>query len=153
MPDDENMMFRKIRNGIEIGVAPMLYGYNIKAGLVGDNSYWLDYSAGTDIKEVEDLYSLIISIINKRMDEFDADPACDLSIRSIAFHTFKDFPRQEVKPMCNDQIDEMCGKEIISIKLPCLPARKVRHTLEYHFEQFEMINNMGGFDDLLGSEE
>ena len=43
-PDDKDMMFRKVRDGIEIGIAPMMYGYNIKAGILGDNTYWIDYS-------------------------------------------------------------------------------------------------------------
>lgn len=150
-PDDKNMIFRKIRNGIEIGIAPMMYGYNIKAGIIGDNTYWLDYSAGVNPNEVEDLYSLIISIMNKRIDELTHTK----DVRELAYLTFQDFPRQKTKPMCNDhecfmKINDLCGPEIISIKLPNLASKKVRHVLEFMPDHFDMINRMGGFDDLLG---
>lgn len=156
-PDDEDMIFKQISNGLEIGVAPMIYGYNIKAGIVGDGSYWIDYSIGTSQGEVEDIYSLIITIINKRISEYlmmcvvNGVP-CD--VRSMASFIFNDFPAQKVKPMYNDhktfmELSNMCGPNIINIKLPNLGARKVAHVLKNHPSSFEMLANMGTFDDLI----
>ena len=157
LPDNQDMIFRKVRNNIEIGIAPMMYGYNIRANILGEGSCWIDYSAGSSLKEVEDLYSLIISIINKRMDENFPGFTIFNNVRSLAHDIFQDFPRQHIKPMCNDhecfmKLDEMCGPEIISIKLPNLPARKVKHILDYNHEAFDMVNRLGGFDDLLGED-
>ena len=151
-PDDENMIFRKIRDGIEVGVYPVLFGYRIRAGVIGDGGVWLDYCAGNDLKEVENIYSLVISIMNNRIDEFNSMPG--KLDRERAFYTFNDFPRQQVKPMFNDfecfmKLSEMCGSEIISIHLPNLAARKVRHTLTYHGEAFQTMVDMGSFNALL----
>ena len=99
--------------------------------------------------------------MNKRIDDLLIllrETQHPKDVRELAYLTFMDFPRQQTKPMCNDhecfmKLNELCGPEIISIKLPCLSARKVRHVLEFNPEQFDMINRMGGFDDLLGSED
>lgn len=161
LPDNEDMIFRQVRENIEIGVAPMIYGYRIRANILGEGSCWIDYCAGSDVKEVENIYSLVISIMNKRMDEFNPGSlpeqlgiSNDIVIRQRASHTFKDFPRQNVKPMFNDfecfmKLSEMCGPEIISMHLPNLAARKTRHVLTYNLEVFDTLNKMGGFDDLL----
>ena len=149
-PDDENMIFRKIRDGIEVGVYPVLFGYRIRAGIIGDGAGCIDYCAGNDLKEVENIYSLVISIMNKLMDE-----GIFLGVRDAAYHIF---PRQQVKPMFNDfecfmKLSELCGPEIISIHLPNLAARKVRHTLTYHGSAFQTLVDMGSFDDLLDGED
>lgn len=75
-------------------------------------------------------------------------------VRSMASFIFNDFPIQEVKPMCNDhktfmKLSDMCGPNIINIKLPNLGARKVVHVLKNHPSSFEMLANMGTFDDLI----
>jgi len=158
-PDDENLIFRKVRNGIEVGVYPVIFGYRIRAGIVGDGFCHLDYCAGADLKEVENIYSLVISIMNNKMDAMINEANEIPSIRDVSHFTFKDFPRQHVKPMFNDHecfmaLAEMCGPEIISVKLPNLAARKVKHTLDYSGPGvFEMLNNMGGFDDLIEKED
>jgi hypothetical protein len=108
--DDENLIFRKIRGNIEIGICPMLYSFRIRAGVVGEGYCWLDYDAGKTIKEIEDVYSLVLSIINKRMDDNVSKP----------HEIFRDFPRQQRKPMildydCFIKLSEMCGPEILSI--------------------------------------
>lgn len=138
----------------------MMYGYNIRANIEGEGSCWIDYSAGSDVKEVEDVYSLIISIMNKRIDDLlikSRENQYPKDVRELAFETFKDFPRQKRKPMCNDHetfmaLNDLCGTEIIVVKLPNLAARRVRHVLTYNASIFQSMINMGGFDDLIESE-
>jgi hypothetical protein len=150
--DDSNMFFRQIRNNIEIGIAPMMYGYRIRTSIVGENTCWIDYCAGPDQKEAENIYSLVISIMNKRMDEF-----IGTDTRDLAYYIFNDFPKQNRKPMVNDmecfmKLCELCGPEIISIKLPNIHARKVRHIAINEPASFDLINSLGGFDDLLNED-
>lgn len=152
-PDDINMMFRQIRDCIEIGVYPMLYGYRVRAGIVGDNCCHLDYCAGPDQKEVENVYSLVISIVNKKLDELESEQT-EISLREKAYLVFKDFPEQKRKPMINDfecfmKLSELCGSEIISVKLPNLASRKVRFILQTNPSAFETVVQLGGFDDLI----
>ena len=151
-PDDENMIFRQVLNGLEIGVYPVMFGFRIRAGVIGDGWCDLDYCAGNDIKEVENIYSLCISIMNKRITEF---PLADQTApKYLANMVFQNFPIQKVKPMFNDHpcfmaLAEICGPEIISIKLPNLHAKKVKHVLDYQPNIFQAMINMGGFDGLI----
>jgi hypothetical protein len=151
-PEDENMIFRKVLNGLEIGVYPVMFGFRIRAGIVGEGWCHLDYCAGNDQKEVENIYSLCISIMNKRITEFPFDD--QTSSHDLAYVVFKDFPVQNVKPMFNDHpcfmtLAEMCGPEIISIKLPNLHAKKIKHVLDFQPSMFQTMINMGGFDGLV----
>ncbi len=122
--DNEDMIFRKVRDNIEIGICPMLSSFRIRAGVIGEGYCWIDYDAGKNINEIENIYSLCISIINKRMDSLDKIPA------NIIFH---DFPRQIKKPMvldheCFMNLDLLCGPEIISIRIKPeeLQERKIK---------------------------
>lgn len=113
--DDENLIFRKVRDNIEIGICPMLYSFRIRAGVIGDGFCYIDYDAGKSIKEIENIYSLVLSIISKRMD---GTP--NIGPREKTAIIFKDFPQQKRKPMtldheCFIKLDEMCGPEILSI--------------------------------------
>jgi hypothetical protein len=114
--DDENLIFRKVRGNIEIGICPMMYSFRIRAGVVGEGHCWIDYDAGKSVKEIEDVYSLALSIINQRMNL----PGQSENKQERAYNIFKDFPRQERKPMALDhecfmKLSDLCGPEVMSI--------------------------------------
>lgn len=148
--DDENLIFRKVRDNIEIGICPMLYSFRIRAGVIGDGYCYLDYDAGKSIKEIEDVYSLVLSAISKRMDS---------GITQAPF-IFKDFPIQSRRPMANDhecflKLDELCGQEILSIyQLNIkeeLQIRKIKWAVETgdktnNPEFMALMSRMGFFD-------
>lgn len=128
--DDENLIFRKVRGDIEIGICPMLYSFRIRAGVVGAGHCWIDYDAGKSIKEIEDVYSLVLSIMNQKMNLPQAE-----NKQQRAYDIFKDFPKQVRKPMANDHecfmaLSDLCGPEVMSIyKLNIkeeLQARKIK---------------------------
>lgn len=158
--DDENLIFRKVRGDIEIGICPMLYSFRIRAGVIGDGYVYVDYDAGKDVKDIEMVYGLVLSIISKRMDEMEKG----LHKREMAHRVFKDFPIQERKPMtldpdCFNKLDEMCGPEIISIyRLNIkeeIQKRKIQWAITTEDKMkpdfIAMLARMGFFDDLLSS--
>ena len=140
-PADINLLCRKTAvvpllgaGSVEIGVHPVLYGFRIRAGFVGDMGCDLDFCAGDKQKDVEDIYSLVISIIEKRLRA--SDNLKGLNPREARRFIFHDFPVQQTKPMYNDhecfmRLSEMCGPELVSIKLPDINAEKLKYMLEF----------------------
>lgn len=112
---DPPLFYRKVSQDgkIEIGVHPVLFGFRILAGYVGNDIYELNYCAGGSIKEIEKIYSIVLTILSNRSE----------------FH-FDGFPRQIVKPMYNDTICEnalikmMSGLDPIKVSTPHVHIKK-----------------------------
>jgi len=124
--DNENFIFRRTRKvahlpKIEIGVYPVMFGYRIRVGMVGSWAVELDYCAGAQQEDVENIYALTLAILDKNMDKIE-----DMDhIRAI----FKGFPFQEIKPMFNDpecftKLTKLAGKRVRKIKLDGLDERR-----------------------------
>lgn len=147
-PSDMNLICRKIavvpyigEGTIEIGIYPVLYGFRIRAGFVGDMGCDLDFCAGNKQKDAEDIYSLVLTILERKLRKLGAENATGRTIkhRESRMIVFNDFPIQRTKPMYNDHecfmtLSEMCGPDLISIKLPDLGQEKLKYMLE-HFPE------------------
>ncbi len=84
-PDDrEAKLFERLvsdNNVIQVGICPMMFGYRIRAGLVGDDCYYIDWCGGSDKDAVTRLYSLAATIIFGREEGREAFrdlPPCSL---------------------------------------------------------------------------
>jgi hypothetical protein len=124
--DNENFIFRRARQvgtlpKIEIGVYPVMFGYRIRVGIVGSWAVELDYCAGAQQEDVENIYSLTLAVLNNNMDGLQPTDR----IRDI----FEGFPRQDVKPMFNDpecfnELTKVAGKNVVKVELKGLKQRR-----------------------------
>ncbi len=150
---DENYILRKTWGVIEVGITPMMYGYRIRAGVIGDGYCHLDYCAGPDHKEVETIYSLVLTILTKESGNIMlTGDANSFSNNDIAHAMFKKFPIQRTKPMVNDnecymKLIEMCGPEVISVKLPDLQSLKIQQLIRYNPSFLDVAASLGALDD------
>lgn len=55
-------------NEIEFGIYPVLFGYRVRAGYIGDNTFFIDWCAGDDQKVIELLYSILKNILESDTD-------------------------------------------------------------------------------------
>ncbi len=122
------MIFRKTRDIIEIGIYPVIYGYRVRAGVIGDGYVYLDYCAGADQKQVENIYSMVETIINSRMNMMKPD----MSKNEKSGFIFKVFPKQNRKPMFNDpecfvELAKLSGAELIPVNLDNLSEERVKY--------------------------
>lgn len=113
--DDNNtnpqaeLFYRKVSEcgKIEIGVAPVLYGFRVRAGYTNDFMYHIDYCAGNNLDQVQRIYSIVLSILSARTHDF-----------------FEGFPVEHVKPMHNNpqcfiKLIHLLGtNEVINVKTP-----------------------------------
>lgn len=84
-PDQDAAFLYEMRsecNQVTIGVYPVIYGYRVRAGMVGDMFYFLDYCCGNQQDMVEAIFSVTKNILEQR--EVDKG--------------LWDFPRQDLKP-------------------------------------------------------
>jgi hypothetical protein len=116
--DDKTYLFeRRIsENGlIEIGVYPVMFGYRVRAGFAGSQSYELDYCGGADQKMVELLYSATLTMLSQKEENYNA---------------FDDILAcSKIKPYFNDAeftawLLERAGKDIKPIQLRPLTEMK-----------------------------
>jgi hypothetical protein len=103
---------------LEIGVWPVIYGYRVRAGHVGDQYCHIDYCAGDQISAIQEIYSMVMGILSSGK-------------------TFKDFPRQQTKPMYNDpectiQLWELCkGLELEKLDFSDVHLKKMEYYNRY----------------------
>lgn len=73
----ENCMFFMHSDGIiEIGVYPVIFGYRVRAGFVGDWSFNLDYCCGDSQEDIEEVYSMVLHVLkNQETVDFEAFPS------------------------------------------------------------------------------
>lgn len=67
--DDNNMIYQRILSEdgkIEIGIHPVMFGYRVRAGYVGDSYVHLDWCGGDDHSSIEILYSIAKNILEDR---------------------------------------------------------------------------------------
>lgn len=124
--DNENYIYRRVRKvgtlpKIEIGVYPVMFGYRIRVGMVGSWAVELDYCAGAQQEDVENIYALTMAVLNKNMNKIQPFHR----IRDI----FEGFPRQDVKPMFNDpdcfnELTKAAGKDVEKVELKGLKERR-----------------------------
>lgn len=79
---------------VEIGIHPVIYGWRVRAGYIGDDWCHLDYCCGSDPIMLKFILSVCKTILETN--------GCD----------FKVFPRQHVKPITSDA---HCFSELISL--------------------------------------
>lgn len=72
----------------EMGIYPVMYGFRIRAGMVGDYFCLVDYCAGNDGTMVNLLYNIMFNMIKGRAAEGE--------------YPFRNLPYQSVKPMLSD---------------------------------------------------
>jgi hypothetical protein len=70
-------------NKIVIGVYPVIYGFRVRAGFIGDMFYYLDYCCGNEQGDIELIFSAVKNILEQR---------------SIDDRQLFNFPHQEYKP-------------------------------------------------------
>ena len=110
--DDPNtMMFhRRVSENeiVEMGVYRVMFGYRVRAGIVGSPFCHLDWCGGGNWKDVERLYSLCYAILSSREESkkcFDGLP-----------------PVSQIKPFYNDfdfvrTLSQQAGEfELISLE-------------------------------------
>lgn len=69
--DNINQLYQRIvsEDGkIEIAVHPVMFGYRVRAGYVGDSYVHLDWCGGSDHSAVEMLYSIAKNILEAKGD-------------------------------------------------------------------------------------
>jgi len=67
--DNQNNLYQRLvsEDGkIEMGIFPVMFGYRIRAGFVGNGMYDLDWCGGDDQKQLELLYSIMKNILEAR---------------------------------------------------------------------------------------
>lgn len=72
---------------VDLGVAPVIFGYRVRAGFADDFHYNLDYCAGPEQRQVQLLFDLVKAI---------------LSQQPYSPRLFDIFPRQDIKPIFRD---------------------------------------------------
>ncbi len=98
---------------IEMGIHPVLFGYRVRAGYVGDVYYHLDWCGGDNQAQVEMLYSIMKNILISRND-FSGIPS-----------------NSKIKPFYNDLefcriTDKLITGQLESIKLKPLHEYRQR---------------------------
>lgn len=81
---DADLVYRRLSTDgrIELGVGFVLYGYRIRAGWVAQKDYALyyelDWCAGADLRQVEQLYSICLSALagGNAENPFTGLPGC-----------------------------------------------------------------------------
>lgn len=86
-PDSQYLKARYINeeHNIELGIYPVIFGWRIHAGYIGDFYYHIDYCCGDKKDMVEFLLSVVKNILEK--NNYD----------------FKVLPNQNIKPVFNDR--------------------------------------------------
>lgn len=115
---------------VEIGVYPTIYGFRVRAGIVGNGIYELDYCCGANITEIETVYSIVLSILSAR------EIPVGLSKIELASKAFENFPIQEVKPMHNDP-DCLFTLNMMVVDLPLISVK----TPDVHKKKSEYLKN------------
>lgn len=67
--DNENHLYQRLvsEDGkIEMGIYPVMFGYRVRAGFVGNGIYELDWCGGDDQKQLELLYYIMKNILEYR---------------------------------------------------------------------------------------
>lgn len=67
--DDHNLLYQRIvsEDGkIEIAIHPVIFGYRVRAGYVGDGWVQLDWCGGNDQAQLELLYSIAKNILEHK---------------------------------------------------------------------------------------
>lgn len=77
-------------NKIEMGIYPVLFGYRIRAGYVGDCAYHIDWCAGNDQKIITLLYSILKNILESGFDmkKLPGSSAIKPFYNDVAFTSF-----------------------------------------------------------------
>lgn len=123
--DDLNgqVFFRHIcdEKSIEIGIYPVMFGFRIRARILDDMWYPIDYCGGAKHEEVEEIYNLVLNILKKQ----------DTINWSV-------FPSWEIRPIhkdlqCISALRNLAGDIIDPVTIPDL--HKIRA------DSFESIFN------------
>lgn len=105
----EYLKSRYVCENVEIGVYPVLYGYRVQAGYINTGCYELDYCCGAEQKNVDLIFSIVKTILEKN----------DLN--------FKIFPFQNIKPVFNDA---KCFSKLLELSSPELEIIKTDNVQE-----------------------
>jgi hypothetical protein len=67
-PTDNEFLYQMSSecNTIVIGVYPVIYGFRVRAGYIGDFYYHLDYCCGNNLSDVELIFSAVKNILEQR---------------------------------------------------------------------------------------
>ena len=69
---NEDQIYAKVvsENGlVEIGIHPVMFGFRVRAGFAGSQTYDIDYCGGADQLQVETLYSMTVAILSQREED------------------------------------------------------------------------------------
>lgn len=75
--DSENNLYQRVvsEDGkIEMGIYPVMFGYRVRAGYVGNEIYELDWCGGDEQQQLELLYSIMKNILEARGNFRDIPP-------------------------------------------------------------------------------
>jgi hypothetical protein len=99
--DLENGMFRRkvtADGKYEIAIHPVLFGFRIRAGVVGDAGPTLDYCCVTDVQLIQMTYNCVMAVMNERevsgeymfadfpitRDKYYREPDCRIKLIMLA---------------------------------------------------------------------
>lgn len=74
---EENLLFQRLvsEDGKrEMGIYPVIFGYRVRAGYIGDSYVYLDWCGGDDQTQIELLYSIAKNILENQ-DNFKGIPS------------------------------------------------------------------------------
>ena len=115
--NDVHTFYRKVSEdgSLWIGVCPVMFGFRVNVGYVGTQCYELNYCAGDKLTDVEMIYSLVLTVLQKTRN-------------------FNEFPTQNVKPMYNDPsclaklLELACTQgELVTVKTPDINSMKQKY--------------------------
>jgi len=109
---------------IEMGIHPVLFGYRVRAGYIGDMAYKFDWCGGDDQSQVEMLYSIAKNVLEHK-NGFEGIPPCS-----------------KIKPFFNDK---EFVKEIESLVIKPLEIVKIQPLNSYGKEMRDFIRNKFNF--------
>lgn len=125
----ENGMFRRrvsVDGKNEIGIHPVLFGFRIRAGIVGDYGVKIDYCCQADPKLIQLVYNCVQAIMKTRVAS--GEPV------------FKDFPVPENK-LYNDL---HAITELVKMMIACDKSDAITVTSEeLQSYREEMFQNLG----------
>lgn len=120
----ENQIFQRLvsEDGkIEMGIYPVMFGFRVRAGYVGDYGVLMDWCGGANQGQVELLYSIAKNILEHR-GSFTGVPE-----------------RSDIKPFFNDPafLEKIYSLVTMPLEIVKLEPLNVTHR-KILFEQFEL---------------
>jgi hypothetical protein len=109
---------------IEMGIHPVVFGYRVRAGLVGDCWCQMDWCGGADQAQLELLYSIAKNILEHKN-----------SFRGVPSHS-------EIKPFYNDTkfVDDI--NKLVTQPLEIIKLKPLREYCDKRDEEIRrMFNN------------